>query len=82
MILNLNIKLIANIIVFISFINYSLCGFNDEFHNEYTKEWAVKVSDPLMADLIALETGFENKGLVILEDSRFLKLKFRLINFI
>jgi hypothetical protein len=37
---------------------------SDNFHNEFTREWAVKVSDPYNADLIALETGFENKGLV------------------
>lgn len=37
---------------------------NSEYHDEFTREWAVKVHDPLMADLIALETGFENKGLV------------------
>jgi proprotein convertase subtilisin/kexin type 1 len=37
---------------------------SDNFHNEFTREWAVKVSDPYNADLIALETGFENKGLI------------------
>ena len=39
---------------------------NQDHHNEYTREWAVKVSDAYNADLIALETGFQNKGLVIL----------------
>ena len=37
---------------------------NNQYHNEFTREWAVKVSDPLLADLIALESGFENAGLV------------------
>ena len=43
---------------------------NDDHH--YTREWAVKVSDSYNADLIALETGFENKGLV----DKFLIKKF------
>lgn len=43
--------------------NYEATSLNNEDHHmEYTREWAVKVSDPLNADLIALETGFENKG--------------------
>lgn len=29
---------------------------------EYIREWAAKVRDPLEADLIALETGFVNRG--------------------
>ena len=48
--------------VCISFSNVT-CD-NSEHHNEFTREWAVKVSDPLLADLIALETGFANHGLV------------------
>lgn len=44
-------------------INVSNC-LNNQYHNEYTREWAVKVSDPLLADLIALESGFENAGLI------------------
>jgi hypothetical protein len=31
-------------------------------NNEYYREWVAKVRDPLEADLIALETGFVNKG--------------------
>lgn len=31
-------------------------------HNEYIREWAVQVHDPEEADLIAMETGFQNKG--------------------
>lgn len=30
--------------------------------NEYTREWAARISDPLEADLIAIETGFVNRG--------------------
>ena len=48
-------------------INYGTTIFAtnpEDHHMMYTREWAVKVSDPLNADLIALETGFENKGLV------------------
>ncbi len=38
---------------------------SEDHHNEFTREWAVRVSDSYNADLIALETGFENRGLVI-----------------
>ena len=31
---------------------------------EYLREWAAKVSDPIEADLIAIETGFVNRGLI------------------
>jgi hypothetical protein len=49
---------------------------SDNFHNEFTREWAVKVSDPYNADLIALETGFENKGLVIISFLEFFNSNF------
>ena len=55
-------KLIAYFIVLLSLFNKIKC--NSQYHNEFTHEWAVKVSDPYKADLIALETGFENRGLV------------------
>lgn len=29
---------------------------------DYIREWAAQVSDPVEADLIALETGFVNRG--------------------
>jgi len=35
-----------------------------DHHNEYLHEWAVQVHDPDEADLIALETGFNNHGRV------------------
>jgi hypothetical protein len=54
--------LLLNICVLI-LISTVTCD-NLEHHNEFTREWAVKVSDPLLADLIALETGFANHGLV------------------
>ena len=39
------------------------CARNQVPHQpEYMHEWALKVSDPLEADLIAAETGFINKG--------------------
>ena len=53
------------IFALISLLNNKCVKSNDSYHNEFTREWAVKVSDPFNADLIALETGFENKGLVI-----------------
>lgn len=52
--------ILVNVVLLISSTN---CD-NSEHHNEFTREWAVKVTDPLLADLIALETGFENKGLI------------------
>ncbi len=36
----------------------------EDHHNEYLREWAVRITDPELANLIATETGFENKGLV------------------
>jgi hypothetical protein len=36
--------------------------YDNTKNNEYYREWVAKVSDPLEADLIALETGFVNKG--------------------
>lgn len=36
----------------------------DRPQKEYTREWAAKISDPLVADLIAIETGFVNRGLI------------------
>lgn len=35
-----------------------------EANHDYIREWAIKVSDPIEADLIAVETGFINKGLI------------------
>jgi proprotein convertase subtilisin/kexin type 1 len=50
--------------IFFGLIICYVSAGNSEYHDEFTREWAVKVHDPLMADLIALETGFENKGLI------------------
>jgi len=58
---NIGFIVLVNIIVLILDSHVALSD-NAEYHNEFTKEWAVKVSDPIMADLIALETGFKNKG--------------------
>lgn len=54
------------VIVFFKFLilTVSLNSALSEDVDEFTREWAVKVSDPLMADLIALETGFKNTGLI------------------
>lgn len=58
------IRLNFGSLVIFGFIVCYVSAGNSEYHDEFTREWAVKVHDPLMADLIALETGFENKGLV------------------
>ena len=52
-----------NAIVVLSMINlnYVTCKSSDH-HNEYLHEWAVQVRDAEEADLIALETGFNNEG--------------------
>ena len=65
---------ILNVFILISVFGNILCNKVEDYHNEYTREWAVKISDPLMADLIALETGFQNKGLV-----RFFKTQILII---
>lgn len=46
------------------------------FDREYHNEWAAKVSDPLEADLIAMETGFINRGPVISAFLLFLIFEF------
>lgn len=33
-------------------------------HNKFTHEWAVKIEDPIVADLVAIETNCINKGLI------------------
>jgi hypothetical protein len=33
-------------------------------HNKFTREWAVKIGDPVEADLIAIETKSINMGLI------------------
>jgi hypothetical protein len=55
---------LKSLFVLIAIFNVNLiyCLTNSQFHNEFTREWVAKVSDPLEADLIALETGFVNKG--------------------
>ena len=60
----ISIFILLNVIILISSNTHFINCDNSEHHNEYTKEWAVKVSDPYLANLIALETGFVNKGLV------------------
>jgi len=56
--------ILFNVSLFI--LNSNVSCDNTEHHNQFTREWAVKVFDPLLADLIALETGFANHGLVSL----------------
>lgn len=60
----ISIFILLNVIILISSNTHFINCDNSEHHNEYTKEWAVKVSDPYLANLIALETGFVNKGLI------------------
>lgn len=67
-------------LVLFGFIVCYVSAGNSEYHDEFTREWAVKVHDPLMADLIALETGFENKGLVNNSNNFFKKKSFHLFN--
>ena len=53
-------------LLFTFLASWSQIKSNEDHHNKFTREWAVRVSDSYNADLIALETGFENKGLVML----------------
>lgn len=54
------------LIILISGINSFVLSKTDEQEpiQDYTREWAIKVSDPIEADLIAMETGFINKGMI------------------
>jgi hypothetical protein len=54
-----------NFLVFLVVANFN-CAKSEtsDHHNEYLHEWAVQVHDPDEADLIALETGFNNHGRV------------------
>jgi hypothetical protein len=54
-----------NFLVVLIISNF-ICATSEtsDHHNEYLHEWAVKVHDPDEADLIALETGFNNHGRV------------------
>lgn len=59
----ISLLLLINLInLVISYDNINNIKNTGNQNNEYTREWAAKVSDPLEADLIALETGFVNKG--------------------
>lgn len=63
-----SLNLWLGLIVLISGINSFVISNRDtkgeESSQEFIREWAIKVSDPIEADLIAIETGFINKGLI------------------
>jgi hypothetical protein len=65
-------KLTTSLIFVLTIIIYKVDSFplgeDNSGHNEYMHEWAVQVHDPEEADLIAMETGFQNKGPVCLRN--------------
>jgi hypothetical protein len=66
--LNYNLLILTICAVWINQINKSEANdgrsieTNAQYHDEYVREWAIKVKDSLEADLIAEETGFVNRG--------------------
>ena len=57
----MSLTLLTNTFKLIAFL-VLLSGQIHAKSHEYIREWAAKVSDPLEADLIAMETGFVNRG--------------------
>jgi hypothetical protein len=61
-----NFRFACTVFLTVLSLNLSIvfCKNNHQHQPEYIHEWALKVSDPLEADLIAAETGFINKGVI------------------
>ena len=58
-----NVRIVSLLLLLvITDLKHISCGRSADHHNEYLHEWAVQVHDSAEADLIAMETGFTNRG--------------------